>query len=491
MRQSFERFGFPCVALLAVSLTGACGGGEDNPAPPQPQAPVDDAGGPDAGADQVGAESALEAGADSPGQDSGPEGSAGSDGSGGADGGDGGGFVPCTEAPRELLTYDLSVMPPKTTTVKASCRGIGDHALLYVADDIWGKSIGQKEADQVMTAWERATPADPTKGIWQLVTGTFGPTTDVDKDGRVLLLYYEIKGYAGYQFDGFIRREDMLGGIDGNKAEVLYIDGVRNPPGGEYMLGVAAHEFQHMVHLAHDTDEDGWLDETLSEASMVVCGYLGDLKEFVAKDFSKNPTQSLTTEPPKFNYGAGFLFGAYLHRRFGEGFLRSMVAEPTNGIAGLDKTLKATGKPDSFRTLLRDWAAANFLDAPTIDDGRFGYTAFDVPAMAATVLNAPTSGVSKTLEPHSARYFVFQIASPAGSSVKVALQSAEFAGLEVRHAAYPDADKSKATVGLFSPQAASSELTVSGVGGAIDRVLVAVVETAGAAATVQVSATVP
>ena len=44
-------------------------------------------------------------------------------------------------------------------------------------------------------------------------------------------------------------------------------------PGSAYMLGVMAHEFQHLIHYVADPDEDSWINEAMSELAMSVSGY--------------------------------------------------------------------------------------------------------------------------------------------------------------------------------------------------------------------------
>lgn len=421
------------------------------------------------------------------GEDGAVEGSAGAAGQGGADGGADAPQGDCKQPPRKFWVYDLSVMPPKYVEVAASCQAQGDHAYLYVADDIWGTDMNLTDVDQVMTAFEKTTPVDGAKGIFDVSTGVFGATTDVDKDGHVFLLYFEIKPYQGNQFDGFIRIEDMTNGTKGNNAEVLYLDGVRNDPGGEYMLGVVAHEFEHLIAVNHNPNQASWLSETMAETSMIACGYYGDLDDWVPS-FAGNPTQTVTMEQPGVNYGAVFLLGGYMFERFGAGFFTALSDETSTGIGAVNAVLTAQGKPDTFKTLLGDWAAANFLDAPTIGDGKWGYKLFDVPAMAATSATVPAAASSLSLKAYSAKYVVYTVDAPASSSLAITLQSTSNANLTFRVAAYPDTDKSAATVASHAMAAADDTLVVTGVGGSVNRVMLAAVENGGAAATVTVSA---
>ena len=368
--------------------------------------------------------------------------------------------LPCDLAPQTFWLYDLSHMPPGYVQQEFTCRGQGLHENLWVSDDIWGAPFDQTDVDNVLAAFDHATPADGAHGIYDNDTSTFGDPTDVDGNGRIDLLYYSLAGYGGYEFDGFIRREDILGGTDSNDAEVLYLDGVRNDPAGDYMLGVIAHEFEHMIMLAHDTGEDSWLDESLAEAAMVRSGYLGDLSAWVASDFAGNPTQTLTDDSATFNYGPGFL--------------HDLVADPGHGVASLATVLTAHSDDPDFGDLLTHWAVANFLDAPDLDGGVYGYTAFDVPALAATTvtLGTPTP-VTASVAAHSARYFTVDLsAATVGLCYQLTVGGVGAGQTAAALLLYPASDRRQATVTLDPAGGFTLEA-------GIDRATLVLVETGG------------
>lgn len=404
---------------------------------------------------------------------------------------DGGTGPVCPEQQRDFTVYDLTVMPPSYPTKTFHCVAPGQRGIVWVEDSIWESEMTQTEADAVLAAFDETTPADPSAGIYALTTSTFGEPTDVDQNGQVFLLFYRLGSYASTEFDGFIRREDVLGGANSNQAEILYLDGVRNDPTSEYVLGVVAHEFQHLIHVAHDRDEAGWVEECLSEAAMVLAGYLGDLAEWVPSWVS-NPNRTLTTEPPGFHYGAGFLFGAYLLERYGADFLTTLVEEPGNGVAGIDAALAAAGETDTFEDVLGDWAMANALDAPEVEDGRWGYDAFDVPAVASFNSTLPSAAIPFNLQPHGSYVISFSVSAAADTAVEVSLTSAAWQSVTFRWAAFPQGAKAQATVGRHDLTEATGTLTVQGLGGTVDRLLIVAAEKGGGTvAPVEVQAAVP
>jgi hypothetical protein len=381
----------------------------------------------------------------------------------------------CVPETASFYVYDLSVMPPQYIEVPATCRRAGSHGLIFVADDIWDNPVTQSEVDVLSTAFDETTPADATRGIFAVTTGTFGETTDVDDNDRIFLLLLELPSYQGHEFDGYIRREDMIGGSHSNNAELLYLDAVRNDISSEYMLGVVSHEFFHMIHLNHDPAEESWLDETLAESSMVICGYLGDLAAWVP-DFANNPNVQLTDNSPTFHYGAGMLFGTYLWERFGADTLTALVENTSTGVASLEDTLADMGYVGNFRALLSDWAAANFLDDTTVGDGRFGYTTFSVPALTTLgPYDVGENADARTVVPTGAFYYTFDLSTlSADTTVEVALDSTGWQDLDVKLITLAAGQTDTAEVLDVTPDAENSAFVVDAVGGPIDRLVVVV-----------------
>jgi hypothetical protein len=225
---------------------------------------------------------------------------------------------------------------------------------------------------------------------------------------------------------------------------------------------------------------------------MVLSGYLGDLDGWVLDDFLPNPAQSLTVSDESYNYGAGFLFGAYLLERYGPDLLTALVEEPGNGVASIDTVLAAQGEAEDFAALLRDWVVANLLDAPGLEDGRYGYSGFDLPQPGGSSSTLPSSTLLRTNPPHAARYFTYEIDASEGSTVTVTLSSPDWARLAVRWAAYPADDRASAVVGDHTPSQELEPFTVTGVGGTLDRLTVVVLEMGGATdASYRISAVTP
>jgi hypothetical protein len=333
------------------------------------------------------------------------------------------GILDCTLEDRIFWTWDLAVMPPSDTQVTASCRGWGEHVAVYVPDDIWMTSISESDVVTIVETFEDATPADDARGIYDITTTAFGEPPDVDADARIVLLYMEMGSFMGTEFDGFFRAQDETAGTYSNLTEMVHLNGVRLPTAQPYMLSIVAHEFQHMLHYRADPDEHSWINESMSEAAMVLCGYYTDEGNVAA--FAATPDSSLVVTD-YVDYGAVFLFGAYLLDQLGEAFLLDLTSENGNGITGFDSA--ATAYSVDFLTVFSDWTIANFLDDPTLDEGQWGYSDYDPPDMADTT-SAPDGTLrAGTLNGWAADYLHYPL-SGTGTDITVHIESTDWASL--------------------------------------------------------------
>ena len=70
--------------------------------------------------------------------------------------------------------------------------------------------------------------------------------------------------------------------------------------------------------------------------------------------------------------------------------------EPANGVTGYNNALAALGSERDFDDMFADWVCANYLDAPELDEGQYGYVNIDLPSFNAITKNTypvpPTNG---------------------------------------------------------------------------------------------------
>jgi len=143
--------------------------------------------------------------------------------------------------------------------------------------------------------------------------------------------------------------------------------------------GTLAHEFQHLVNYDVDRDEYSWVDEGCSTLAAWVCGYgfTSNIFYYIAYWWG---TSLVIWDNYLENYGVVFLWTYYNYEHYGgKELIQALASDTDNGIQGWSNALSGfTTK--TFDEIFEDWAIANYLDNPYIDDGQYGYYDFDIPS---------------------------------------------------------------------------------------------------------------
>jgi hypothetical protein len=329
--------------------------------------------------------------------------------------------------------WATNLVSNKEYPVPSTCRAIGDHAYYFVEDSLWQVGrVGQAAVDSMRAAFDLRTPADPQKGIYDTDVETFGDPPDVDGDPRIIILILDIKdGYtggsgsytAGYFYSVNEYVDGSIPGHRSNDAEIYYVDAypanLTSADGLENAASTTAHEFQHMIHWAHDQNEVTFINESCSEVASLVCGY-----PFVG--------QSLYTDAPDIallswsgslaDYSRAARWSLYLWNQFPNGYLKLLVANKGTGTAGIDSAL-ALYVPTTarrFNDIFEDWLIANFLDDTSVDP-RYGYTYSSVltKARGASYISPRVTSQSNSVARLGADYLSFT----SGDSLTITFSS--------------------------------------------------------------------
>ena len=326
---------------------------------------------------------------------------------------------------RSFWGWDLSEMPPADREFTATCRGVGEHGYVWVEDAVWNDHMNADDVEDVLAAWDDQTPADDSAGIYETVTGAMGQPPDAfDDDPAIHLVYYDIGEYEGYTFDGFFRADDQGSGPTSNQVEMLHLNSA-NDPGSAAMLAVEAHEFTHLIIYNYDPNESSWVQESLAEAAMVLCGWYTD--EAWVEDFASAPETALI--PPdaySLNYGAALLFGTYLMDRYGESILGDLVADTASGVDGVESVLADYDESLSFSDLIGQWTAANYADLD--GDDEYGFSLLDVPRFSSEF---SVVGEANAFEVPAWATGYLRFAVSPGDYYEVTVDSADAADLRV------------------------------------------------------------
>ena len=273
--------------------------------------------------------------------------------------------------------WDLTGMP--VANIKpCTVRGMGANSYIVVDDEEWNVTIDQDDVDRIVTHFEDQSVGNfPTQGIWDLNTSHFGdPPNPLDGLDRVFLLYYKFNIAADGFFWSFDQFPDGTQPWASNEADVVYMATDNSNAGSDYMLGVAAHEFEHMIHYNHDANEDTWVNEGLAELAMWLFGNPDTIS-----GFNTNPDNSLTEWGSVWaDYIQTYLWTLYAYEQFGgQSMIWELVHNTANGMIGYLSTLTGQGYSVTMENIFGDWSVANYLDDLTVPEGQYGYAGDTLP----------------------------------------------------------------------------------------------------------------
>ncbi len=226
----------------------------------------------------------------------------------------------------------------------------------------------------------RTTPdgsIDATKGIVANNNAYFGAPPDVDGDGRLDILLYDIEEgttNGNIYIAGYVTSSDLSLFGGGNNKDILYLDtspGLTSRPITE-LLSTAAHEHQHLIHFNYDENELTFVNEGLSEWAEVLNGYLPRPMTYLLNPALYNIGLLSWDESDNVldDYRRAGLYTAYLAERLGPATTASITRNNARGRTGYESVL--TGAGLDYTQVLLDYHSANLLNIPEIQPN-FGY----------------------------------------------------------------------------------------------------------------------
>ncbi|HET7787241.1 MAG TPA: hypothetical protein VFL36_14815 [Myxococcales bacterium] len=256
---------------------------------------------------------------------------------------------------------------------------------LYVDDEDLAHYAPGDLQQLAATLEERVLPA---------VTGVFGAPSDVDGNGKLLvLLSHELGAHLnGGWLIGYFGNADLVrarddsaacSGTGSNHAEIVYLNDVDNGVANGYTAqdllattwpATVAHELQHLLNFAHrcvehacDGPEETWINEALSKVAEDVAGFgwnaSGGRAEgaaYLGRDEGAvrgYDGRSLTKweGDPIGNYQGAHSFLRFFADQLGPAVAGQVAAGP-GGVAGLEAAL---GRP--LPRAMAEWATALLL----------------------------------------------------------------------------------------------------------------------------------
>jgi hypothetical protein len=226
-------------------------------------------------------------------------------------------------------------------------------------------------------------------------------TPGIDGDQHLYIIYAT---NMGDNLAGMFSSADSVNPLAypySNGHETFFLNADNANLSDDFTYGVLAHEFQHMIQWYRDRNEETWMSEGFSELAAYLNGYDVGGFDYV---FLSDPTLQLDTWPNSSdsnagNYGGAFLFLNYFLEHFGKAATQQLVANPLNGLESIDQVLGSlnatypnSSEPYRADDLFADWTIANAVNDPSIDNGRFGYSQYQMPFEIS-----PTSSLSDCL----------------------------------------------------------------------------------------------
>jgi hypothetical protein len=126
--------------------------------------------------------------------------------------------------------------------------------------------------------------------------------------------------------------------------------------------------------------------------------------------FNTNPDNDLTIWDGNWaDYIQTYLWTLYFYERYGAGPVYDVVHEPANSVLGYDNVLDNHGYSEDFADIFADWIVANYLDDPTIGDGRWGYVGETLPPfnVMGNYSSYPVPDQPRTVNHWAADYYRF------------------------------------------------------------------------------------
>jgi immune inhibitor A len=257
--------------------------------------------------------------------------------------------------------------------VTATLRYAGQHLYFWIQN---GVPFNQNAVKALVDAFD--TKIYPTDRSF------FGSewTPGVDNDPHLYALYARGLGsvVAGY----FSSQDEYPPEVFqySNAHEMFDINADVVSLSDPYVYSTIAHEFQHMIHWNLDRNEDLWMNEGFSVLAQFINGYTGggfDTSYALNPDLQLNDW-SLDHASNGPHYGAAFLYLDYLLGRFGSKVTQAVVNSPLNGLNSIDAVMPSqgikdpqTGKVITADGIFTDWTIANYLQDPSVGDGRYAY----------------------------------------------------------------------------------------------------------------------
>ncbi len=256
-------------------------------------------------------------------------------------------------------------------------------------------NVDQGKANQLRSSVLESTPTrsiNPSKGTFANNHDIFGLPPDVDGDGIVDILMYDIGQGSGSTLGYFWPADQLVDSSSGNGRDILYLDSNEGTRNFSTLAVIAAHEYAHLIHFAYGSDQT-FISEGLAEYAMVMNGFYWRGVSF-ASSVTEVSLPLFTWRSDQGSVGArgyerGGLFFTYIGEQMGPETVGKMMRMEKKGATGIDSILALDGS--SLLEVILDYHTANRVNDRSIDP-RFGYREPERSFHRTPLMSPPVNG---------------------------------------------------------------------------------------------------
>lgn len=284
--------------------------------------------------------------------------------------------------------------------------------LIFLDDEISASSydwnlVGQKFDNEIYTG----------------MTDAFGVPTDIDSNGKVVILYYNM-GASESTTLGYFMSSDLTLGNGFNEMEVFYMNikfgieqgstATANPLDAD-LIRTLAHEFQHLINhgqrvmIKKIPGMDSWMDEGLAESAEQLIGKTpgtGRIDTIKADSNNKirNGASLCVWNQDDESYALSYTFMQYCknHARDNEAMFKMLIAHTYGDYRAIEDVMKIQNPSlfTDFASIVTGYRMANLINAPA---GAYSYGAessifnFSKAAYAPTSVNGVKLGAGGSI----------------------------------------------------------------------------------------------
>ncbi|HRW93208.1 MAG TPA: hypothetical protein P5560_09705 [Thermotogota bacterium] len=291
---------------------------------------------------------------------------------------------------RQFYTYNF--VTGQDVLITATLQGQSAHC------EVWAENPAK-----ITTTLGGQMASEYENTIYPSVTSNFYTPSDVNSDGKVAILCYDIQdgftGSGGYTC-GYFWSGDLFNYTGSNQMEIFYIDTrptmywyEGETPDVDAAYGTIAHEFQHMVNFNRNyiveggSSMDTWLNEAFSMAAEHIVYGPGEVAgriSYYNGSSSIRDGHSLlywdNSGDTLSNYALSYLAGQYIRTQMGQGnaIFREILEDSDNDYQCVENAIHAhISASKSFERFLTDFRLALLFKNSSGPYGFAGESAFN------------------------------------------------------------------------------------------------------------------